>query len=393
MCRAIIFGLLLSIATNANAQGDNTRMGGNDGNYQSLAERFAKLEKKSDMFNLYLNYSASARTLEQGDGWETGFANKELRLEIKGNLTDKLFYRLRHRLNKANNAKGEDNFAKATDIMMVGYNFSDKLSLMAGKMTQIWGGYEYDENPMYVYEYSDFINHMDIYMAGAVLSYKPVPTQEIAIEVSNSYNGKLNDEYGDNLVVTDGKSFKNVEKAKAPLTYILNWNGSLFNDMLQTRWSCGLQTQARDTYSRMIILGQQLNLPKLQWYVDYLGTWDDLDRLGIATNEMYGDNIRAGKVNYNSFITKMRWQFAPQWKLMLKGTYETASMRKSDVAKNYRKSYGWVGSLEYYPDPTQDLRLFLAYVGKKINYNDACGLANQHYNRIELGFMYRIKCY
>lgn len=26
MCRAIIFGLLLSIATNANAQGDNTRM-------------------------------------------------------------------------------------------------------------------------------------------------------------------------------------------------------------------------------------------------------------------------------------------------------------------------------------------------------------------------------
>ena len=208
MCRAIIFGLLLSIATNANAQGDNTRMGGNDGDYQSLAERFAKLEKKSDMFNLYLNYSASARTLEQGDGWETGFANKELRLEIKGNLTDKLFYRLRHRLNKANNAKGEDNFAKATDIMMVGYNFSDKLSLMAGKMTQIWGGYEYDENPMYVYEYSDFINHMDIYMAGAVLSYKPVPTQEIAIEVSNSYNGKLNDEYGDNLVVTDGKSYK-----------------------------------------------------------------------------------------------------------------------------------------------------------------------------------------
>ncbi|WP_429767230.1 porin, partial [Isoptericola nanjingensis] len=91
------------------------------------------------------------RTLEQGDGWETGFANKELRLEIKGNLTDKLFYRLRHRLNKANNAKGEDNFAKATDIMMVGYNFSDKLSLMAGKMTQIWGGYEYDENPMHVY--------------------------------------------------------------------------------------------------------------------------------------------------------------------------------------------------------------------------------------------------
>ena len=78
MCRAIIFGLLLSIATNANAQGDNTRMGGNDGDYQSLAERFAKLEKKSDMFNLYLNYSASARTLEQGDGCNTSFKHNAL---------------------------------------------------------------------------------------------------------------------------------------------------------------------------------------------------------------------------------------------------------------------------------------------------------------------------
>ena len=124
-------------------------MGGNDGQYQSLAERIGKIEKKNNAFNVYFNYAASFHTQERGNGWETGFANKELRLEIKGDLTDKLFYRLRHRLNKDNSAKGEDNFAKATDIMMVGYNFSDKLSVMGGKMTQIWGGYEYDENPMY----------------------------------------------------------------------------------------------------------------------------------------------------------------------------------------------------------------------------------------------------
>ena len=294
------------------AQGNNTRMGGeeNDGT-ESLDQRIFNLEKKTDAFNFHINFASSFMTEDTNQGeWDAKFICRDLRIDIKGDITPKVFYRLRHSLTMSQEKKGLDRFAKATDIMMVGYNFSDKLSLMAGKMTQIWGGYEYDENPMYVYEYSDFINHMDIYMAGAVLCYKPVPTQEIAIEVSNSYNGKLNDEYGDNLVVTDGKSFKNVEKAKAPLTYILNWNGSLFNDLLQTRWSCGLQTQARDTYSRMIILGQQLNLPKLQWYVDYLGTWDDLDRLGIATNEMYGDNIRAGKVNYNTFITKMRsWLF------------------------------------------------------------------------------------
>ena len=72
----------------SNAQGCNTSMGGNDGNYQSLAERFSLMEKKNDIFNLYINFSASGRTVDEGDGWHTGFANKELRLEIKGNLTN-----------------------------------------------------------------------------------------------------------------------------------------------------------------------------------------------------------------------------------------------------------------------------------------------------------------
>ena len=63
----------------ANAQGANTRMGGNDGDYQSLAERITGLEKKNDAFNVYFNYAASARASEQDGTWETGFANKQLR--------------------------------------------------------------------------------------------------------------------------------------------------------------------------------------------------------------------------------------------------------------------------------------------------------------------------
>ena len=98
-------------------------------------------------------------------------------------------------------------------------------------------------------------------------------------------------------------------------------------------------------------------------------------------------------MHYNSFITKANWQFAPKWNLMLKGTYETASVSKIEMLKDYRKSLGYIGSIEYYPDKTQDLRLFLAYVGKHIDYSDKCGLKDYNTNRIELGFMYRIKCY
>lgn len=393
----------LAMTMGANAQGSNIGMGGGDGDIQSIHERITKLEKKNDMFNLYFNYAASfqAEHNSLSDEWGTKFANKQLRIEIKGNLTDKLYYRLRHRLNKATDAKGEDNFAKATDIMMVGYNFNDKLSISGGKMCQIWGGFEFDENPMYIYQYSDMVDYMDNFMAGVTVSYKPIPTQEIAVEISNSYNGKFADEYGDEAVVVNNDEAHALQKSKNPLTYIINWNGSFFDGKLNTRWAWGLQTQAKGKYSRMLTLGQQLNLPKFQWYFDYMGAFDDLDRLKIATNELRdafvgGDapsNVYLGKVHYNSFITKANWQFAPSWNLMLKGMYETASVTKMEQFKNYRKSFGYMGSIEYYPAKQQDFRLFLAYVGRKYDYSTKCGLKDYNTDRIELGFMYRIKAY
>lgn len=395
----------LAMTMGANAQGSNIGMGGGDGDIQSIHERITKLEKKNDMFNLYFNYAASfqAEHNSLSDEWGTKFANKQLRLEIKGNLTDKLYYRLRHRLNKATDAKGEDNFAKATDIMMVGYNFNDKLSISGGKMCQIWGGFEFDENPMYIYQYSDMVDNMDNFMAGVTVSYKPIPTQEIAVEISNSYNGKFADEYGDEAVVVNNDEAHALQKSKNPLTYIINWNGSFFDGKLNTRWAWGLQTQAKGKYSRMLTLGQQLNLPKFQWYFDYMGAFDDLDRLKIATNELGGalvdadgdalGNAYLGKVHYNSFITKANWQFAPSWNLMLKGMYETASVTKMEQFKNYRKSFGYMGSIEYYPAKQQDFRLFLAYVGRKYDYSTKCGLKDYNTDRIELGFMYRIKAY
>lgn len=393
----------LAMTMGANAQGNNIGMGGGDGDIQSIHERITKLEKKNDMFNLYFNYAASfqAEHNSLSDEWGTKFANKQLRIEIKGNLTDKLYYRLRHRLNKATDAKGEDNFAKATDIMMVGYNFNDKLSISGGKMCQIWGGFEFDENPMYIYQYSDMVDYMDNFMAGVTVSYKPIPTQEIAVEISNSYNGKFADEYGDGAVVVNNDEAQALQKSKNPLTYIINWNGSFFDGKLNTRWAWGLQTQAKGKYSRMLTLGQQLNLPKFQWYFDYMGAFDDLDRLKIATNELRdafvgGDapgNVYLGKVHYNSFITKANWQFAPSWNLMLKGMYETASVTKMEQFKNYRKSFGYMGSIEYYPAKQQDFRLFLAYVGRKYDYSTKCGLKDYNTDRIELGFMYRIKAY
>ena len=392
---------LLALSVSMNAQ-DNHGYGGDDGHFKSLAEEVTKLKKSSDMFNVYLNTAASVQVETDNEHqWSTGFKNKHLRLEIKGNLTDKLYYRFCYRMTNSNVARSEDNFARSTDVVMIGYRFSDKLSVEAGKIFQPLGGYEVDENPIYIYEYSDLTGGLECYLGGVVVNYKPIPTQEFVVGVTNAHNDKFADVYGDNSLAIEGDGTQNriLEKTRIPLGYSLGWNGSFLNNRLFTRWSWGIEGEARHKYSRMLILGQKLNLDRLQWYFDYMYQNDGLDRFGLASREVrdffpaVGGEVWMSDVHYTSFITKLNWQFAPQWNLMLKGMYETASVTKVDRFKDFRKSYGYVGSVEYYPVKSQDFRVFLAYVGRKVTYKDGVGLDKYNTNRIELGFKYRIKAY
>lgn len=392
---------LLALSVSMNAQ-DNHGYGGDDGHFKSLAEEVTKLKKSSDMFNVYLNTAASVQVETDNEHeWSTGFKNKHLRLEIKGNLTDKLYYRFCYRMTNSNVARSEDNFARSTDVVMIGYRFSDKLSVEAGKIFQPLGGYEVDENPIYIYEYSDLTGGLECYLGGVVVNYKPVPTQEFVVGVTNAHNDKFADVYGDNSLAIEGDGTQNriLEKTRIPLGYSLGWNGSFLNNRLLTRWSWGIEGEARHKYSRMLILGQKLNLDRLQWYFDYMYQNDGLDRFGLASREVrdffpaVGGEVWMSDVHYTSFITKLNWQFVPQWNLMLKGMYETASVTKVDRFKDFRKSYGYVGSVEYYPVKSQDFRVFLAYVGRKVTYKDGVGLDKYNTNRIELGFKYRIKAY
>lgn len=107
----------------------------------------------------------------------------------------------------------------------------------------------------------------------------------------------------------------------------------------------------------------------------------------------YDGHTWSSKLANNSLISKVNWQFVPRWNFMAKGTYETASVSKIEQLKDYRKSIGYLASLEYYPVKDQDLRLFLAYVGHHYDFSRKCGLEDYSTSRIELGFMYRIKCF
>lgn len=357
------------------AQGNNTRDGGHDEQFKSLWELATKQQKKNDAFNVFVDFSGCFH--ESINPFQSTFKAKELRLELKGSYGKHLSYRLRHRLNLSGTPTvQEDNFSRNTDIIMVGWRFNEKWAVNVGKMCQIWGGYEYDENPMFIYEYSDFLNHSDIFMAGAMVSWNPVPSHEIAAMVSNSS--------------TTRPVFKGVAQAAHPLSYILNWNGNFFGGILNTRWSVGAQTMAQDKYSFMAFLGQQLALKKFQVYLDYMGSFDQLDHLGIVTADL-GLNKN---VLYNSITLKANWQFVPKWNLMAKGMYELASADDPSL-RLYRQSIGWIGCVEFYPWEEQNLRLSVAYFGRNHDFTRGSGLSSRNgtAHHIEIGIMYRIKAY
>ena len=352
------------------------------------------LERHNDQLNIFFHIQSSFDVVsEQGKETDMAFKARQFRLEIKGNLTDKLFYRFRQRLNKPTNPQSLDNLGKATDYMYVGYKATDKITLITGKQRQAWGGFEFDLNAINVHEYSDFINAMDNSMMGGTIIYTPFKNQEFQFQITNNRNSYLEDIYGD-------LSAQGIEQSHSPLAYVINWNGSFLNKRFQTRWAYGIQTEAKNNYSKMITLGTKYNLEQFQLSFDFMNADEKIDRLGIATKDgakwLEQNNQKIFRdVTYNTFILKAEFQPKPEWNIFAKGMYETTSVK--DVVNyddDFRKAYGYMGGVEYLPFKDQDLRLFLAYIGRKYVYTKAIPtLQDYNTDRVSLGVMYRIKAF
>ena len=330
-------------------------------------------------FNMYFNFQSSFDLEKVKDQDMTAqFKARQLRLEIRGDITDRIFYRFRHRLNKSNAATSLDNLAKATDMLYAGFRLDDKWTLTAGKMCQAWGGFEFDLNPMNIYEYSDFIENMDNFMLGAMITYAPNKNHEFNLQITDVRNDKFADIYGTTSPTV-------ISASKAPLTYIFNWNGNLFDNLIQTRWGGGLQSEADGYNNWMLMLGTKLNLPKFQVFFDYMMANEQLDRLKYTP---MSSTVLVKDAKYNSFVLKAEYQPIPQLNIFAQGLYETA---KNDLTDNKMTGIGYFAGVEYLPFEKQDLRFFLAYIGRSRE-NKLTNVTTDT-NRVSIGLMYRIKAF
>lgn len=358
---------------------------------KSLYEELSGVKKKTDKFNLYMNMNGSFDAMFNDNSFDYGkFNMRQLRIEAKGNVNEWLSYRWRQRLNRPNNGGDNiDNLPTSIDIAGIGVKLGDKFSIFAGKQCAAYGGFEFDANPIEIYEYSDMIEYMSNFMTGINIGYDFMEGQQLNFQVLNSLNGDFYSMYG---------IVPNTTPSKLPLVYTLNWNGN-FANIYKTRWSASIMSQAEGKNLYYFALGNELTLGKFNMYFDVMYSNDAIDRSGIMTEivgEGLGNNIF--KTSYLSLVTKLNYRFAEKWNVFVKGMYETASVvdhtdpRAYPFIKNgkYRTSLGYLGGIEYYPMES-NLHFFLTYVGRHYMYEEiAVGHKDYSTNRVSLGFIYQL---
>lgn len=357
----------------------------------SLFEELSGVKKKTDKFNLYMNMNGSFDAVFNNDGFDYGkFNMRQLRIEAKGNVNEWLSYRWRQRLNRPNNGGDNiDNLPTSIDIAGIGIKLNDKLSLFVGKQCAAYGGFEFDANPIEIYEYSDMIEYMSNFMTGINIAYDFMKGQQINFQVLNSLNGSFESMYGEFAVIPDVKP---VNASKLPLVYTLNWNGN-FNNVYKTRWSASLMSQAEGKNLYYYVLGNELSLGKFNMYLDFMYSNDGIDRSGIMTSivgRQDGHNVL--NASYMSLVTKLNYRVADKWNVFVKGMYETASLKESTgifEKGKYRSSLGYLAGLEYYPMES-NLHFFLTYVGRSYMYEDKDAHQDYHTNRVSVGFIYQL---
>lgn len=377
---------MLCVAISAAAQQDKDASAGE----QSLFEKVTNIEKKQDNFNLLLNLNNSF-DVNQGKGeFENAkFNMHEIRIEAKGKVNDTFSFRWRQRLNRSNSPTpdGLDNLpATSIDIAGIGVRVNDVFSMFLGKQPAAYGGFEYDTNPIEIYQYSDMLDNMSIFLTGATLRFQFTPNHQLQLQAVDSRSASMSDMYGEGY-----------EQSKVPLVYSVNWNGN-FGGVLSTRWSYSVMSQAKGYQSHYVALGNQLKIKHFDAFLDVMYMREGIDREGIVSR-IVGNNALGGHQNdaeYLSLVLKAQYRFNPKWSVFLEGILDNEGFSKSNGAiekGRYRTAYGYLAGLEYYPLKNSNLHFYLTYVGRHYSYTDrakAFGADDYSTNRISLGYIWQL---
>jgi len=382
--------LLLPFAMIAQVQ---ERQGGDTTYYKTLIpeEKQGLLKNVSMIANMRF---ALRNEFQDGEYTKTRFSNEQFRLEIKGKVHDKVYFRFRDRYTRAQTSESVDNISRSVDLAFIRVDVSKKFSISAGKMCADWGAIEFDLNPIDVYEYSDIIEYADNFLTGVGFSYVANSKNQFTFQILDSRTKTFDELYGPQPHLIEGKM---------PLAFVANWRGSLFDGKLNTIWSYAIHNEAKDTVTgnpavmNYFALGNQLKLGKLTVDYDYKLSLEDLDRTTIVS-ETVPDNLypyALRKAVYIGHWLNLNYRVQPKLNLALVLMMDLAKY-KDDIdplktSDDIRTAWGYIPTIEYYPFNDLNLRFYANWVGRSYQYSDYAksrfGASDYNTGRFSIGFV------
>ncbi len=383
---AIVMASGLSFAQNTSQVQDTT-----------VVKPIIPVEKQSLLKNvdIFMNMRfALDNHFTDGEFQESQFNDNQVRLEIKGKIHDKVYFRFRDRYTKVTTPGSRDNLSRSTDMAYIGVQVSPKTQINLGKMSADWGGYEFDYNPIDILEYNDILEYADNFLTGASVTHQLNKNHSFGLQVVNSRTANFEDIYKG--VVPEG-----IEKSKLPMAIIGNWRGSFFDGKFETIYSYSYFHEAKNKGMNFVSLGNKFQSNKLTLMYDFKYSREGLDRKGLVTN-IVGANVPEDEIHYTAQDTsyKEHWvraeyKLAPKWNLSMTLMSSDASgknLYNGDSGKNHvRTSYGVIPAVHFMPFKDMNLKFYISYVGRWYNYSDFAkqNLGAHDYNtgRLSIGFI------
>lgn len=353
--------------------------------------------RKADLLNnvdVIFNTQAGLNNyFNDGKYSSSKFAVNQFRFEIKGKVfEDKVFFRFRDRYTRNPEVQSVDNLSRSTDIAFIGYTISDKTSIAIGKMTANWGGYEFDLNPIDIYQYNNIVDEADNFLTGVQFNWKVSANHALSAQILNSRTKTFTELYGE---------LPNFKEAKFPAAYVGTWNGNFAEGKFQTIWSFSVFQEASKNGKAVNMyytaLGNQFRSKK--WLVQYDFKWssEDLDRTGVVSALMPPDILgpAAENTDYKEHWLRLVYSITHQWKASAIGMVSTASWNdpsddKSGAIK-IRNSWGIIPAIEFYPIKNYNLKFYGAYVGQFLSYSNysktVLNQVNGNTGRVMLGII------
>ncbi|MBL7857580.1 MAG: hypothetical protein JNM57_07815 [Cyclobacteriaceae bacterium] len=332
-----------------------------------------------------------------GEYTQSRFKNEQFRLEIRGQVHEKVYFRFRDRYTRAQTSESIDNLSRSVDLAFVRFDISKQFSITAGKMCADWGAWEFDWNPIDIYEYSDIVEYADNFLTGVGFTYTPSNRNQWTFQILDSRTKSFDELYGVSQPL--------YTESKAPLAFVANWRGRLFDGKVNTIWSYSLFNEAQDADGKganmnYIALGNEFNFGKFRFIYDFKWSDEELDRTGIVSETIPNDLFEYSVDNtlYIGHWVNLRYIVSPKVHLTMVAMLDIANWKNSwrdpsntTGEEHIRNAWGFIPAVEYYPWSDLNMKFFANWVGRRYDYSDyaktSLGAVDYTTGRFTIGFI------